>query len=66
MSRRPCPVPPEADWPPARKAQLRRTVFKKIRKFRNSAEYARMIAKEKAPGLAAEGFSSFFQEKEKD
>lgn len=58
MTRRPSPVAPEPEWPPARKAQLRRTVFKKVRKFRASKEFARMVAQEKAPGLATGGSSS--------
>ncbi|WP_297511988.1 hypothetical protein [uncultured Caulobacter sp.] len=61
MARHPCPHPPDPAWPPARKAQLRRTVWKKMRKFRASAEFARLetLANEKAPDLSAEGFSSF-------
>jgi hypothetical protein len=64
MPRRHCPFPPDPAWPPARKAQQRRTVWKKIRKFRNSKEFAYLEArdaaraKEKAPGLAAGGSSS--------
>ena len=55
MPRHHSPIPPDTAWPPARKAQLRRNVWKKMRKFRASAEYARMVVKEKAPGLATEG-----------
>jgi hypothetical protein len=58
MTRRPSPVTPDPEWPPARKAQLRRTVLKRMRKFRASKEFARMMAKEKALGLATEGSSS--------
>ncbi len=61
----PRPIAPDCEWPPSRIAALRRAVFKKVRKFRNSEECRRILAKEKAPGLAAEGFSSFFHEKEK-
>lgn len=46
MSRRPNPRPIEPEWPRARVAQLRRTVMKKMRRFRNSKEFARLIAKE--------------------
>ena len=49
------PIAPDCEWPPARIAALRRAVFKKVRKFRNSEEYRRMLAKEKALGLATEG-----------
>jgi len=58
--------PHEPDWPPARIAQLRRSVFQKMAKFKASREYARIVAKraeqtaaeqQKAPGLATEGFS---------
>ncbi len=60
------PINPNSEWPRARIAALRRKVFKKMRKFRNSKELAYLEArdKEKAPGLATEGFSSFFHEKE--
>lgn len=51
----PRPVAPDCEWPPARIAALRRAVFKKLRKFRNSGEYRRMLEKEKALGLATEG-----------
>ena len=47
MPRTPSPHPPDPEWPPARKAQLRRTVWKKMRKFRNSKDFARMVAKDK-------------------
>lgn len=59
MARHPSPFPPDPAWPPARKAQLRRTVWKKMRKFRNSKELARLEAKDKrkAPGLSTEGSS---------
>jgi len=56
--------PPDPAWPPARKAQLRRNVWKKMRKFRNSKEFAYLEArdaaraKQKAPGLATGGSSS--------
>lgn len=55
MARHPCPHPPDPEWPRARKAQQRRTVWKKMRKFRNSQEFARLVAKEKAPGLSTGG-----------
>ena len=54
----PCPVALDCEWPPARIAALRRKVWKKMRKFRNSREYQHMLAKEKAPGLATGGSSS--------
>ncbi len=47
MSRRPCPRPIEPEWPRARVAHLRRKVMKKMRKFRNSKEFARLVLKGK-------------------
>lgn len=54
---KPRPIAPDCEWPPARIAALRRAVFKKVRKFRNSEEYRRILAKEKALGLATEDSS---------
>ena len=51
----PRPIAADCEWPPARIAALRRAVFKKVGKFRRSEEYRRMLAKEKALGLATEG-----------
>jgi hypothetical protein len=53
----PRPIAPDCEWPPARIAALRRAVFKKMRKFRNSEERRRMLAKEKTLDLAVEGSS---------
>lgn len=47
MTRRPNPRPIEPDWPRARVAQLRRTVMKKMRKFRASKDFARLAAESK-------------------
>jgi hypothetical protein len=77
------PTNPNTEWPPARIAQLRRKVWSKMRKFRNSKELQYLIkrdeerarqatprpaqedrAYEKAPGVAAEGFSTFFRERD--
>lgn len=65
MARHPSPLPPDPAWPPARKAHLRRKVIQKMRKFRNSKELALLEAKtkEKAPGLAAEDFPLFVEER---
>jgi hypothetical protein len=58
--------PHETDWPPARVAQLRRSLSQKVAKFTASREQARMAAErsarmateqQKAPGLSTEGFA---------
>jgi len=64
--------PHDPDFPPARVAQLRRDIRKKLAKVTTAREQVArsaerrveaVAAQQKAPGLAAEGFCSFFQEK---
>ncbi|KQY26539.1 hypothetical protein ASD38_20105 [Caulobacter sp. Root487D2Y] len=66
--------PHDPDYPPARAAQLRRDVRKKMAKFRASLLYERLVAAErsaeatsaqqKAPGLAAGGSACSANESE--
>jgi hypothetical protein len=46
MSRHPTTRPIDPEWSRARLAHLRRRVIKKLRKFRNSREYAYLLAKD--------------------
>lgn len=46
MSRRPSSRQIDPAWPRARWAHLRRKVMRKMRKFRNSKEFALLAAKE--------------------
>nr|WP_295111383.1 hypothetical protein [uncultured Caulobacter sp.] len=45
MTRRPCPRAINPEWSRARWAHLRRRIMKKLRKFKNSREYAYLVAK---------------------
>ena len=58
--------PHEPDWPPARVAQLRRSLSQKMAEFTASREYARMASEraartaaeqQKAPGLSTGSFA---------
>jgi hypothetical protein len=46
MSRHPTTRTIDPEWSRARLAHLRRRVIKKLRKFRNSGEYAYLLAKD--------------------